>query len=325
MLVDATKVTRSSRGFIALTSVLALTSAHCGQSVRGIDPDPTLRDPFPSPDSAVIVIPGDGGTIDDAGRTDANPFVGLDGRVRSGDTRSGIVTVSSTRFSGSLSNIASAAFFRRDRDRVCPTLSDGEFFFADCPDAEEPDGETIPRAHAGRIDVRNPRGTIARLAPEADGSYASFNTLESSISPGAQITFTAMGAEVPAFEGSVASPSSVGFRVDSLPNNTLRVTEPVTVRWSPTSGERMTIVVNREYTTAGGAARTVYVGAVYASSVGSATIPPRVLRRLAVAGTTTRFFVYGSAENRTEIQAGEWPILARAVRTEVDESVRFER
>ncbi|MBL8679002.1 MAG: hypothetical protein JNK05_07540 [Myxococcales bacterium] len=320
-----TKATGAPRLFISLTVVTVALSAHCGQSVRGIDPDPTVRDPFPTADSAVIVIPGDGGPSTDAGVTDANPFVGLDGRVRSGDTRTGIVTVSSTLFSGNLTNVASATFFRRERERVCPTLSDGEFFFADCPDTEEPDGETIPRAHAGRIEVRNQRGTIARLSPEADGSYTPFNTLDSSVSPGTEITFSAMGAEVPAFVGRVSSPAAVAFRVDPLPANTLRVTQPVTVRWNPMSGERITIVVNRQYTSPAGADRTVYVGATYVSSVGSATIPPRVLRRLAVAGTTTQFFVYGSAENRTDLQAGEWPIIARAVRTEVDETVQFER
>jgi hypothetical protein len=308
---------------ISLAVLCAVASAHCGQSVYGIDPDPTIRDPFPSADGAVIVIPFEAGA-GDAGLTDASPFVGLDGRVRSDDTRSGVVTVSSTLFGGSISNNATAGFFRRERDRVCAAFSDGEYFFADCPDAEEPDGETIPRAHAGRIDVRNTRATIGRLSPDSQGSYPSSMLLDSALSPGTELTVTAMGAEVPAFEGQLRTPGVVGLRLESPAGNVVRTTEDVALRWNPMSGERITVVVNREYTGATGD-RRAYVGASYATAVGAARIPPRVLRRLAATGMTTSMLVYATVENRTEVRAGQWPILLRALRTEVIEDARFER
>ena len=148
--------------------------------------------------------------------------------------------------------------------------------------------------------------------------------LDSALSPGTELTVTAMGAEVPAFEGQLRTPGVVGLRLESPAGNVVRTTEDVALRWNPMSGERITVVVNREYTGATGD-RRAYVGASYATAVGAARIPPRVLRRLAATGMTTSMLVYATVENRTEVRAGQWPILLRALRTEVIEDARFER
>ncbi|MBL8684692.1 MAG: hypothetical protein JNK05_36285 [Myxococcales bacterium] len=310
----------------AWTLAVALANAHCGQRAFGMEPEATIADPFPTADASLIAIAPDAATSVDPRRTDASPFGSFDGRVRENDTRLGILTVSTTLFlqrpfGGAR---ASASFVRSEIDPRCPILIDGEYFFADCPTEQAPDGETLPRAHAGRIYAQG-TGLFAILAPDSTGAYANVTLDSRALPAGLEVTFSAMGAEVPAFEGRVSIPRPIELTIDSPSDRVLRSTQEVAVRWTARAGGRISVMVSCEYLDDSANSRLVFVGATYDTAAGVSRIPPRVLRRLAANGTTSQCSLVTRIENRTELQAGPWPLWLRALHDEVDDFVRFER
>lgn len=307
----------ASHGKAALTLAVSSLLLHCGRFVTGVETDPSRVDPFPRQGDGAVVVIGPDASSDDVPSGDASPFEGLDGRVRRDDPRYGRLYFTRTLGGGSGNAVAAATFWRLERMPTCTVFSDGPYNFSDCPAGmQESDNEAIPRAHAGPITVSSSGTQSLTLRTNAQGAYLDGAPSDRFGLPGSSITFRAMGAEVPAFEGSVAVPRAPNFRITS-DGGELRTDSEFAVSFNPSAGQNVYILVQISYS-AGGQQRQASVAAYVQAREGQVVFPPRVTRRLAPAAGSMGF-IYVASINATTLSAGLWPIELQAYQGEFTE------
>ncbi len=287
--------------------------SHCGIVVRGVETDPSRVDPFPRQGDGAVVVIGPDASVDDVVTGDASPFEGLDGRVRRDDPRFGRLFFSRSGNRGAANNsVLAATFWRLERMPSCTVYSDGPFNFSNCPSgAREDDLEAIPRAHSGSITVSSRGFQSEFLIPNRMGTYPDNQVNRQEFGrPGTVLQFTSLGAEVPAFNGTVTVPRESAFRVVAPANGDVVMGMDFTVAWNPSAGQFAYVLVQQTFTEAG-VQRTAVIAAYLPCREGQVTFPARVTRRLH-AGGDSQAFVYVATINVTSVEAGLWPIDLQA-------------
>lgn len=221
-----------------------------------------------------------------------------------------VVTVAGTEYA---SYSFSAGFTRSQATAgtgSCDISNDGPCRITDCStppgDAGTPDYETVS---AGVIQLLGANQPLS-LVPDSTGTYAVVTGQEKLWSGGENLTISAAGDVVPAFQEVLFAAMPVTLTSPSLPpapaQATISTNAPLNVSWTGGSGGTVTVMLTRSVTA--GSTDTVMLSCAFPAAGGAGTIPATAMAMLPK-GPDGTFSVLGG--DTKAIEPSGWAITVQ--------------
>lgn len=267
----------------------------------------------------------------------SNPGNGGDGGGGGGDgghtptpgpgtkIKAGTVTMTQTVVSAGgteiVNAVAGAGFYEGtlnasgSGDASCTESKEGDCTITECDLGPTPDGGTETDAgttkspHAGEIAIKS--ASEIKLTPDADGKYDGKSEQSRLWTNGGDISVTAAGADVPAFETSLKGPSAVEVTAPAWPalGAALEIdrANDLEITWSDGGAGSVQAMVS---SSTDDTKKVATVSCVFKSDTGGGKIPKAALSKL-IAGDKASISVH--AATIEEVSAGDWKVSVAAM------------